>query len=100
MVLAIFRQALGLTTTPPNILLIGLALILSAFVMRPTLEQVNTTALQPYLAHRSIFDAATKAGIAPMRAFMESQVRKRELKLFVNCRGIRANMPISMRCRC
>lgn len=86
-VLAIFRQALGLTTTPPNILLIGLALILSAFVMRPTLETVNSTALQPYLAHTISFDEATKAALTPMRKFMIKQVRKRELHLFVNLSG-------------
>ncbi|GHD98100.1 flagellar biosynthesis protein FliP [Defluviimonas sp. 20V17] len=86
-VLAIFRQALGLTTTPPNILLIALALILSAFVMRPTLETVNNAALQPYLARKISFDDATKAAIAPMRAFMLKQVRERELHLFVNLSG-------------
>lgn len=86
-VLAIFRQALGLTTTPPNILLIGLALILSAFVMRPTLDTVNRTALQPYLARQITFDDATKAALGPMRDFMLKQVRKRELHLFVDLSG-------------
>ncbi len=83
-VLAIFRQALGLTTTPPNMVLVALALILSAFIMRPTLQSVNNDALQPYLAHRITFSAATDKAEAPMRTFMLGQVRKRELHLFVD----------------
>src|SRR5262249_2420021 len=47
-VLAILRQALGLQQTPPNQVLIGLSLFLSLFVMAPTLNQMNATAIQPY----------------------------------------------------
>ncbi|TMV87860.1 flagellar type III secretion system pore protein FliP [Thioclava sp. BHET1] len=86
-VLAIFRQALGLSTTPPNMILIALALMLSAFVMRPTLESVNDTAIQPYLAKTISFQDAVSAAEAPMRAFMESQVRKSDLRLFVSLSG-------------
>lgn len=86
-VLAIFRQALGLSTTPPNLILIALALMLSAFVMRPTLEAVNQTALQPYLAQKISFQNAVSAAEAPMRAFMQDQVRKRDLHLFVSLSG-------------
>lgn len=86
-VLAIFRQALGLTTTPPNMILIALALVLSAFVMRPTLQAVNQGAIQPYLSHQIAFGAAKTAAETPMRKFMLSQVRKRELHLFVNLSG-------------
>jgi len=83
-VLAIFRQALGLTTTPPNTVLIALALILTAFVMRPTLDTVNRTAIQPYLTRSISFEKAATAAEGPMRQFMMKQVRKRELHLFVN----------------
>jgi flagellar biosynthetic protein FliP len=86
-VLAIFRQALGLTTTPPNMVLIALALIMSAFIMRPTLDAVNQNALQPYLEKKIDFTQASKQAEAPMRAFMSSQVRKRELRLFVHLSG-------------
>jgi flagellar biosynthesis protein FliP len=86
-VLAIFRQALGLTTTPPNVVLIALALIMTAFVMRPTLEAVQHDALQPYLDNKIGFEEAVKAGEAPMRAWMLSQTRTRDLHLFVDLAG-------------
>lgn len=86
-VLAIFRQALGLSTTPPNMVLIALALILSAFVMRPTLETVNDNAIQPYLTKSISFENAVQAAEAPMRAFMMRQVRKRDMHLFVDLSG-------------
>jgi flagellar biosynthetic protein FliP len=47
-VLSILRQALGLQQTPPNQVLVGLALFLSMFVMRPSLEQINASAFKPY----------------------------------------------------
>ena len=47
-VLSILRQALGLQQTPPNQVLVGLALFLSMFVMRPSLEQINANAFKPY----------------------------------------------------
>ncbi|MEE3501323.1 flagellar type III secretion system pore protein FliP [Acidiphilium acidophilum] len=81
-VFALFRQALGLTTTPPNMILVALALIMSAFVMRPTIEAVNANAIQPYLSKTIPFSSAVTQAEAPMRTFMLSQVRRRELQLF------------------
>jgi flagellar biosynthetic protein FliP len=81
-VFALFRQALGLTTTPPNIILVALALIMSAFVMRPTIEAVNANAIQPYLTQKISFSDAVAQAETPMRNFMLSQVRRRELQLF------------------
>ena len=49
-VLAILRQALGLQQSPPNQVLIGISLFLSLFIMAPTLERVNETAIAPYSA--------------------------------------------------
>src|SRR5690554_7926839 len=48
-VFAILRQALGLQQTPSNQILLGLALFLSIFIMMPVLQEINTTALQPYI---------------------------------------------------
>lgn len=81
-VFALFRQALGLTTTPPNMILVALALVMSAFVMRPTIEAVNANAIQPYLTHKISFSSAVTQAEAPMRTFMLSQIRRRELQLF------------------
>jgi flagellar biosynthesis protein FliP len=86
-ILALARQAFGLTTTPPNLILIALAMVLTAFVMRPTLEAVNHDALQPYLAGNLSFQNAIDEGEQPLRTFMLGQVRKRELQLFVNLSG-------------
>lgn len=86
-VLAILRQALGLTSTPPNMILLGLALALTAFVMRPTLQQIDTNAVQPYLAKSIGFRAALDNAEAPMKTFMLSQTRERELHLYINLAG-------------
>lgn len=83
-VLAFLRQALGLTSTPPNMILMALALILTAYVMQPTLRQVDQTAVEPYLAHKVGFRAAVEAADGPIRAFMLSQTRKRDLHLYVD----------------
>lgn len=81
-VLAIFRQAMGLTTTPPNMLLVALALIMSVFIMRGPLETINAKAVQPYLTHSFSFTKAINAAEKPMRRFMVSQTRRKELRLF------------------
>ncbi|MEY4953438.1 MAG: hypothetical protein RL299_1862, partial [Pseudomonadota bacterium] len=61
-VLSILRQALGLQQSPPNQVLIGLALFLSLFVMAPTLSQVNTKAIEPYAAGTINAEQAFAAG--------------------------------------
>jgi flagellar biosynthetic protein FliP len=83
-VLAILRQALGLSQTPPNLVLVGLALALTFFVMHPVIDNVNSQALQPYLAGKLEFKAAVNKAEKPLRKFMTAQTRKRELRLFVN----------------
>jgi flagellar biosynthetic protein FliP len=89
-ILALARQAFGLTTTPPNLILIALAMVLAAFVMRPTLQAINHDALQPYLTGKLGFQDAVNEGEAPLRKFMLSQVRTRELHLFVDLSGKRS----------
>jgi flagellar biosynthetic protein FliP len=86
-VLAILRQAIGMPQTPPNQVLVGLALFLTFFIMAPILERVNEDALQPYLDGRiELTEAAGKAE-APMREFMLSQTREPDLALFANLAG-------------
>ena len=81
-VLAILRQALGLQQSPPNQVLIGLALFLSLFVMAPTLEKVNAQAIAPYAAGTlNAEDAIANAG-DHFHAFMISQTRKNDLAMF------------------
>lgn len=81
-VLAILRQALGLQQSPPNQVLIGLALFLSLFVMAPTLERVNLNAVAPYAAGRINAEQGIAAGGREFHAFMIRQTRKRDLTMF------------------
>lgn len=83
-VLSILRQALGLQQTPPNQVLVGLALFLSIFVMRPAIDQINANAFKPYGAGQiSIEEAVTRSGDV-LHGFMMRQTRQTDLKLFAD----------------
>ena len=69
-VFSLLRQALGLQQSPPNQVLIGLALFMAALVMGPTLSEVNDTALQPFMAGEMDTTAALETAVKPMRQFM------------------------------
>ena len=83
-VFSFLRQAVGTHQMPPNQLLIGLALILTAFVMAPIIENVNQSAVQPYLKGEISQSEAYEQGIQPVRDFMLKQVREKDLALFVS----------------
>jgi flagellar biosynthesis protein FliP len=80
-VLSLTRNALGLTSVPPNQVLAGLALFLSLFVMGPVLSKVNDAGVQPYLKGAKTQTAAFRDGMAPLRTFMEGQTRREEITL-------------------
>jgi len=83
-VLSILRQAIGLQQTPPNQVLVGLALFLSMFVMRPAIDQINATAYKPYGAGQiSIEEAVSRSGNV-LHGFMIRQTRQTDLKLFAD----------------
>lgn len=81
-VLSFLRNALGLQQTPPNQVLIGLALFITFFIMQPVLHEVNETALQPYnnreISTQEFLDKAS----VPMKEFMLKQTTKSEMELF------------------
>ena len=81
-VLSILRQAIGLQQSPPNQVLVGLALFLSLFVMAPTLERVSTNALQPYAAGTINAEQAIAGAGNEFHAFMVRQTRTRDLQMF------------------
>ena len=83
-VLSILRQALGLQQTPPNQVLVGLALFLSLFVMRPAIDQINGNAWKPYGAGQIGIEEAVGRSGAVLHGFMERQVRQTDLKLFAD----------------
>lgn len=86
-VMSILRQAMGLQQAPSNQIIIGISLFLSMFIMAPVFERINETALQPYLNETmSARDAFENAKI-PMRAFMLSQTRVKDLETFVEIGG-------------
>ena len=87
-VFSLLRHALGLQQTPPNQVIIGLALFMSFFVMSPVFSQVNTQALKPYMAKNITQAEAFSRGIKPFREFMAGQVREKDLKLFVDMSGV------------
>jgi flagellar biosynthesis protein FliP len=82
-VLSMLRHALGMPETPPNTVIISLALFLTLFTMAPVLQKVNQEALQPYLAGTLTPERAAGAGAAPLRDFMVRQTREEDLALMV-----------------
>ncbi|WP_113675204.1 flagellar type III secretion system pore protein FliP [Vallitalea guaymasensis] len=83
-VLHFVRSALATQQTPPNQVLIGLALFITLFVMAPVMSDVNETALQPYSAGEISQDEAIKKGLEPIRKFMLNQVNDKDLALFLD----------------
>lgn len=87
-VLHFVRSALGTQTTPPNQILIGLALFLTMFIMSPVFTQINNDAIKPLNNNQISQEQAFEAGIAPIREFMLEQVKPKDLKLFMNIADI------------
>jgi flagellar biosynthesis protein FliP len=83
-VLAFLRSALGLQQTPPNAVLISLALFVTAFIMAPTLEQAWRDGMAPLLEEEIDELDAFERAMAPFRAFMLAQVRPKDLELFLD----------------
>ena len=83
-VLSLLRMALGTQSTPPNQVLIGLALFLTFFVMGPTFDKIYVEAYQPLSENRIQMQEALDKGTVPLRAFMMKQTRETDLALFVN----------------
>lgn len=83
-VLSFLRNALGLQQTPPNQVLIGIALFLSLFIMSPVLSEVNTTAYQPYKQKQITQEEFIQKASVPMKEFMLKQTKKEDLNLFID----------------
>jgi flagellar biosynthetic protein FliP len=82
-VLSLLRQALGTQSTPPNQVLIGLALFLTFFVMGPVLDRIYAEAYQPFSENQITMQEAMDKGAEPLRAFMLKQTRESDLALFI-----------------
>jgi flagellar biosynthetic protein FliP len=86
-VLSFLRQALGAPQLPPNQVVMGLALVLSAFVMAPTGTRVWDESLRPFLEDRIDAGQAVDRASAPMRTFLLRQTREQDLALFYEVSG-------------
>ncbi|MFA9398590.1 MAG: flagellar type III secretion system pore protein FliP [Clostridiaceae bacterium] len=86
-VFGFLRSALGTSQSPPNQVLIGLALFLTIFIMMPTVTEINDTAVQPYINSEITQDEAIEIGAKPIRTFMLKQTRQKDLSLFIEISG-------------
>lgn len=83
-VLSFVRNALGLQQTPPNQVLIGLALFLTLFIMSPIINQINTEAYTPYTKGEITQEEALDRAQGPIREFMLKQIDEDDLNMFVS----------------
>jgi flagellar biosynthesis protein FliP len=96
-VLSFVRRALTTQTIPPNIAIMGLALFLTLFTMTPTLQQINTNAVQPYIAEQINFQTAAQKASDSIKEFMLRQCRPSDLALFVQmAKAERPNNPMDI----
>jgi flagellar biosynthesis protein FliP len=87
-VLSLLRQAIGTQSSPPNQVLVGLALFLTFFVMGPVFDKIYEDAFQPFADNKITMTQALERGAAPLRAFMLKQTREADLALFAKLAAI------------
>jgi len=83
-VLSFIRNALGLQQSPPNQVLIGIALFLTFFIMSPVISQIKTEAYDPYIAGTITQEQAFDTGVKPLREFMLRQTYNKDLNMFMS----------------
>ena len=83
-VLSFLKNAMGLQQTPPNQVLVGIALLLTLFIMSPVIDEINTTAYEPYkneeITQKEFYDKASQ----PLKVWMLKQTGKSELQMFTD----------------
>ncbi|MEI6499715.1 MAG: flagellar type III secretion system pore protein FliP, partial [Armatimonadota bacterium] len=82
-ILSFLRSAMGTQQTPPNAILVGLALFLTFFIMAPVWQKMEAQAVKPYLAGTMPYDQAAARAAVPLRAFLLKQTREKDLGLFL-----------------
>ncbi|MCI9427124.1 MAG: flagellar type III secretion system pore protein FliP [Eubacterium sp.] len=86
-VLHFLRTAIGTQTSPPNQVLVGLALFLTLFIMQPVFTEINEKAIQPFDANEITQEEAIEIGSQPLREFMNGQVQTKDIDLFIQISG-------------
>ncbi len=89
-VLSFLRQAMGSNQMPPNQVIVGLALILTFFVMAPVVSKSYDEGIKPYLDKQISGEEAFDKTVQPVRKFMLAQTREQDLALFVNIAKLKA----------
>jgi flagellar biosynthetic protein FliP len=82
-VLSMLRHAFGMQDTPPNVVLLSIALFLTLFTMSPQLRQIDTGSLHPLMNNQISLEEALHRGIEPLRQFMIRQTREKDLELIL-----------------
>jgi flagellar biosynthetic protein FliP len=82
-VLSMLRHAFGMQDTPPNMVLLSMALFLTLFTMAPVLQQINATSYRPLAENRIDLETAVTTGVQPLREFMVRQTREKDLALIL-----------------
>ncbi|GAB4175726.1 MAG: flagellar type III secretion system pore protein FliP [Thalassobaculales bacterium] len=90
-VLSLLRTALGTQQSPPNIVIISLALFLTGFIMQPTLEDAYTNGIAPMLEEQIDEGEALRRTVAPFHRFMMTHVREQDLQLFLDMARVPAD---------
>ena len=86
-VLSILRQAMGTQQTPPNQVLIAIALFLTFFIMGPTLNLINDNAISPYLSETKSAEVALEDGSRIIKNFLVTNTRETDLLMFSDMNG-------------
>ncbi|MDC9477999.1 flagellar type III secretion system pore protein FliP [Clostridioides difficile] len=100
--LSFLKSALGAQQAIPGQILVGLAIVLTIFIMRPVLNEINEKALQPYMKEEVTMEEAMKEAEGPIKEFLLTQTRQTDLDLFVEQAGLkekkltRENIPLSV----
>ncbi|MBY2477044.1 flagellar type III secretion system pore protein FliP [Clostridioides difficile] len=100
--LSFLKSALGAQQAIPSQVLVGLAIVLTIFIMRPVLNEINEKALQPYIKEEITMEKAMEEAEGPIKEFLLKQTRQTDLDLFVEQAGLkekkltRENIPLSV----
>lgn len=86
-VLSMLRYAFGMQSTPPNTVIVSLALFLTLFTMMPVIERMNTEAYAPLVSGEIDTQEATQRALVPLREFMIRQTREKDMALITSLSG-------------
>lgn len=89
-VLSILRQAMGTNTTPPNQVVVSLAIFMTLFIMQPTLQKAWDQGMEPLIGERIDEVQAFNQGVQPFREFMLQHTRPKDLELFMDMGQMKA----------